>query len=237
MRDYSPNSARKRFEGRAELFSLLPSIRLDHRESGCIGEAAPPQSIADIAIRGQFGALLEAAETFNSRGKFGKGNRQRIRAMLLLLRYSGLRISDAAVLARNRLQEDKLFLYAQKTGTPVWLPLPPRAVDVSNEAPSDHAEYFFWNGRYTSICHGDLNMQYVLLDERENIYVIDFSETRPRNIVSDLGLAKKVRGLQCSPALRGDHEVGVIPVNACRSNSPLYTGERFLGCRARFEHP
>ena len=39
------------------------------------------------------------------------------------------------------------------------------------------------------------------------------------------------------PALRGDHEVGVIPVNACRSNSPLYTGKRFLGCRARFEHP
>ncbi len=38
---------------------------------------------------------------------------------------------------------------------------------------------------YTSICHGDLNMQNVLVDERENIYVIDFSETRPRNIVSD----------------------------------------------------
>ena len=29
-------------------------------------------------------------------------------------------------------------------------------------------------------------MQNVLLDERENIYVIDFSETRSRNIVSDL---------------------------------------------------
>ena len=28
-------------------------------------------------------------------------------------------------------------------------------------------------------------MQNVLVDERENIYVIDFSETRPRNIVSD----------------------------------------------------
>jgi len=38
---------------------------------------------------------------------------------------------------------------------------------------------------YTSICHGDLNMQNVLVDERDNIYVIDFSETRPRNIVSD----------------------------------------------------
>ena len=38
---------------------------------------------------------------------------------------------------------------------------------------------------YTSICHGDLNMQNVLVDERDNIYVIDFSETRPRNVVSD----------------------------------------------------
>lgn len=38
---------------------------------------------------------------------------------------------------------------------------------------------------YTAICHGDLNLQNVLVDERDNLYVIDFSETRPRNAVSD----------------------------------------------------
>ena len=38
---------------------------------------------------------------------------------------------------------------------------------------------------YRGINHGDLNMQNILLDEKENIYVIDFSETKPRNIVSD----------------------------------------------------
>lgn len=38
---------------------------------------------------------------------------------------------------------------------------------------------------YKSITHGDLNMGNILLDERENIYIIDFSETRPRNVVSD----------------------------------------------------
>ncbi len=38
---------------------------------------------------------------------------------------------------------------------------------------------------YRSICHGDLNMQNILLDERDNIYVIDYSETGPRNVVSD----------------------------------------------------
>ncbi|PKP15531.1 MAG: hypothetical protein CVU06_16395, partial [Bacteroidetes bacterium HGW-Bacteroidetes-22] len=37
----------------------------------------------------------------------------------------------------------------------------------------------------TSICHGDLNMQNILLDENRNVYLIDFSETRPRSIVSD----------------------------------------------------
>lgn len=37
----------------------------------------------------------------------------------------------------------------------------------------------------TGICHGDLNMQNILLDESMNVYLIDFSETRPRSVVSD----------------------------------------------------
>ncbi|MBN1199910.1 MAG: phosphotransferase, partial [Bacteroidales bacterium] len=38
---------------------------------------------------------------------------------------------------------------------------------------------------FTGICHGDLNMQNILLDESMNVYLIDFSETRPRSIISD----------------------------------------------------
>jgi len=38
---------------------------------------------------------------------------------------------------------------------------------------------------YRGICHGDLNLQNILLDEKENIYIIDFSETKHRNAVSD----------------------------------------------------
>lgn len=38
---------------------------------------------------------------------------------------------------------------------------------------------------YKSVTHGDLNLQNILLDERENIYIIDFSETRIRSVVSD----------------------------------------------------
>ena len=37
----------------------------------------------------------------------------------------------------------------------------------------------------TSVCHGDLNMQNILLDNEMNVYLIDFSETKPRSVVSD----------------------------------------------------
>lgn len=45
---------------------------------------------------------------------------------------------------------------------------------------------------YTSICHGDLNMQNILLDEQMNVYLIDFSETRPRSVVSDFARLESV---------------------------------------------
>jgi len=54
--------------------------------------------------------------------------------------------------------------------------------------------YWFYKHRYPQglrrmayrcICHGDLNPQNIMLDERQNIYIIDFSETRPRNCMSD----------------------------------------------------
>src|SRR5204863_1417946 len=97
--------------------------------------------------RREMTAILKAADEFNPSGKFGQGNRKRVRAMALLLRYSGLRISDAAILERSRLNRDKLFVYTQKTGTPVWVPLPPKVVKGLKDAPSDNPKYFFWNGR------------------------------------------------------------------------------------------
>lgn len=91
--------------------------------------------------------LLGAADKFNHRGIFGSGNRKRIRAMVLLLRYSGLRISDASVLPRSALVGDKLSVRTMKTNAAVWLPLPKFVVDALHESPSADPKYFFWNGR------------------------------------------------------------------------------------------
>ncbi len=44
--------------------------------------------------------------------------------MVLLLRYTGLRISDVATLARDRVREDPIHLYTMKNGKPVFSPIP-----------------------------------------------------------------------------------------------------------------
>lgn len=57
------------------------------------------------------------------------------------------------------------------------------------EYPKRAAESRLW---YTAVTHGDLNLRNVLVDERDNLYVIDFSETRPRNAVSDFARLEPV---------------------------------------------
>jgi site-specific recombinase XerD len=74
-----------------------------------------------------------------------KINAVRLRALLLMLRYSGLRIRDVVTLSRDRISGDKLFLYAGKSGTPVWCPLPPATIAALDLIPLK-GDYFFWTG-------------------------------------------------------------------------------------------
>jgi len=87
--------------------------------------------------------ILAAADTLARWGSFGP----KARAMVLLLRYTGLRMQDAACLARSRVTDGRLFLQTQKTGTIVYCPLPPEVVTALSAASNEHAEYLFWDGR------------------------------------------------------------------------------------------
>lgn len=52
---------------------------------------------------------------------------------------------------------------------------------------------------YTSICHGDLNMQNILLDKEMNVYLIDFSETGPRSVISDFARLEAIFMIESFP--------------------------------------
>ena len=98
--------------------------------------------------REEFERTIEAAQNYNPKSPDAAWRRQRAGAMLLLLRWSGLRISDAGKLERSKLTDDgKLFLHTQKTGQPVYVPLPPSVAKILRDLPNiDAPHYFFWNG-------------------------------------------------------------------------------------------
>jgi site-specific recombinase XerD len=81
--------------------------------------------------------LLRACATFRGKG-------ERLHALIGLLRHTGLRIADAVGLERARIQDNRIFLYTAKTGTPILCPLPAAIVKELNRIPGER--HFFWNG-------------------------------------------------------------------------------------------
>lgn len=76
----------------------------------------------------------------------GRIRARRVRALALLLRYTGLRISDGVACGIDRLQDGKLFLYTQKTGQHVYCPLPAFLVSELEAVPRVSEQYWFWTG-------------------------------------------------------------------------------------------
>ncbi len=71
------------------------------------------------------------------------GNKERLRAFVLVMRHSGLRIGDAIALETSRLSGNKLLLYTAKTGTPVYVPLPPVVMKALRRLETtDNGRYF-----------------------------------------------------------------------------------------------
>jgi len=90
--------------------------------------------------------LRACDDLFKSSGKSGKANVLRMRTLILVLRYSGMRIGDTVSCAVERLNGKKLLLYTQKTGVPVYCPLPDFVVSALEATPPTSERYFFWTG-------------------------------------------------------------------------------------------
>ncbi len=99
----------------------------------------------------------EVLDILSACDQFGRGayERDRARAMIFLLRFTGLRISDVATLARDRVRDDRIYLYTMKNGKPVFLPIPPVLKESLENLPTPkgtikESKYFFWSGNATT---------------------------------------------------------------------------------------
>lgn len=91
--------------------------------------------------------ILAAIETYRDKArKTGQANALRLRAFVLTLRYTGMRLGDVATLGTDRLIGQKIQLYTQKTGIPVCCVLPQFVADLLECLPRISERYFFWTG-------------------------------------------------------------------------------------------
>jgi integrase/recombinase XerD len=75
-----------------------------------------------------------------------RGDQDRLRAFVLVMRHSGMRIGDTIALDEERLKGNKLMLYTAKTGTPVYVPLPPVTMKALAKLDKNGSGRFFSTG-------------------------------------------------------------------------------------------
>ena len=91
--------------------------------------------------------LAAASESIRRVRSDGRNRARRLRALVLLLRYTGLRISDAIGCPIERLKDGKIWLYTQKTGQHVYCPVPEFVVKELESISPVSDRYWFWTGK------------------------------------------------------------------------------------------
>jgi len=139
------------------------------------------------------------------------GIEKKLRALVLLMRHSGLRISDAVILTRDRVKGGKLFLYQAKTEEPVWVPLPEIVLTALAGIAEEGNPYYFWTGK-GKLRHAPTEWQ----DRLKKLFtiagVIDPGSHAQSHRLRDtfaVGLLQKGVSLETVSILLGHQNVGV----------------------------
>ena len=88
--------------------------------------------------------ILEACDKFGTKGKYGAKSGARVKAFVLVMRYTGLRIGDCVSLGKENVKDGKVFLETAKTGVKIFVPVPDLVLDALKEIEGLTKRYF-WN--------------------------------------------------------------------------------------------
>jgi site-specific recombinase XerD len=133
-------AARKKLEALRTFFGFCADrgwIKANHAKKMKLPKIVDPPVLPFSSE--QMATILEAIKIYPD-----KNNAIRLNALVLLLRYSGLRLTDAVTISREKIKNGRLILRTAKTGTVVYVPLPPFVIEAVADCPGK--EYPFWSG-------------------------------------------------------------------------------------------
>lgn len=143
-----PRSSAKKLE-RLRAFFRFAQKRKWTPENPAIDLKAPKVTLCPTLpfTREEMVRILAAVDQYREEmPSHGLENGRRIRGLVLLLRYSGMRIGDAVNFSTDRIEGNRLFLYTQKTGVPVNSILPEFVLSALEITPKVTEKFFFWSG-------------------------------------------------------------------------------------------
>ena len=111
----------------------------------------PDESVTLPLLSGRYEEVIAATYAYDENARrpsdmFGAD----LRAIIELMRWTGLRIGDALLCARSRIVGNKFTLRTRKGGTALTVILPDHVVTALHALPSRpdvHPNYFFWSGQ------------------------------------------------------------------------------------------
>jgi len=145
LREFRATWSAKNFTARNELERLRSLFRFAHDgnwiDSNPATKLKSPRVEAPPSLpfsRDEMAKILHACDESKSD--------MPLKAFVLVLRHSGLRIRDVVTLSRDKITDGRLFLRTEKTGTQVKIPLPPECLNELEKIPAK-SQYYFWSGQ------------------------------------------------------------------------------------------
>ena len=138
-------TAQKRMEMVRKFFSFCVDAEWIEKSPARLVKMAPAKYDPTLPFTDQeMEKIIWAADSIReAHPKIPEETPKKLKALILLMRHSGIRISDAVMFRRDKLHDGKLFLRQEKTKHPVWVPLPKHVVQALADCDEGN-EYFFY---------------------------------------------------------------------------------------------
>lgn len=143
-------AANKKFERLRQFFHLALRREWIVKDPTAGVKLAPVKIIKKRGFepREMMKILHQAALDVKTARSDAKANCLRLQAMVLFLRYSGLRISDVVGCQIDWVKKGRVQLTCRKNQTEIDVELPEHVIDALGKIPTESDLYFFWRGTH-----------------------------------------------------------------------------------------